>query len=188
MLALGVGATVAANVAYGLAFGPLGAVISAWPAVAFIGSAEMAIGIVRRARSGALASAPALSGGAHPVRTRGTAGTRSRAAPGRRARRVPATAEDAEREFMADLASGTVPSLRSIRARMQCRAGARPRAPGAPGVRHHPRGSHLTGGSDRVCCGAGLSPGFCLPGVRSDGYQHCGLHGHGEHGRADAVA
>ena len=50
MLGLGVGATVAANVAYGAAYGPLGAVISAWPAVAFIGAAEMAISMVRRAR------------------------------------------------------------------------------------------------------------------------------------------
>ena len=49
MLGLGVGATVAANVAYGLGYGPLGAVISAWPAVAFIGAAEMGIGLVRRA-------------------------------------------------------------------------------------------------------------------------------------------
>jgi hypothetical protein len=50
MLWLGIGATIAANVAYGAAYGPLGAVISAWPAVAFIGAAEMAIGMVRRSR------------------------------------------------------------------------------------------------------------------------------------------
>jgi Protein of unknown function (DUF2637) len=50
MLWLGIGATVAANVAYGAAYGPLGAVISAWPAVGFIGAAEMAIGMVRRSR------------------------------------------------------------------------------------------------------------------------------------------
>jgi len=50
MLALGVAATVACNVVYGLPYGPLGALLSAWPAVAFIGSAEMAIGMVRSAR------------------------------------------------------------------------------------------------------------------------------------------
>jgi hypothetical protein len=55
MLGLGVGATVLANVAYGAVFGPLGAVISAWPAVAFIGAAEMAIGMVRRSRTDARA-------------------------------------------------------------------------------------------------------------------------------------
>jgi hypothetical protein len=57
MLGLGVSATVAANVAYGLRFGPLGAVISAWPAVAFIGSAEMAIGMVRKSHSKATRAA-----------------------------------------------------------------------------------------------------------------------------------
>lgn len=50
MLWLGIIATVTANVAYGAAYGITGAIISAWPAVAFIGSAEMAMGLVRRAR------------------------------------------------------------------------------------------------------------------------------------------
>lgn len=50
MLALGVAATVAANIAYGLPFGPLGSIVSAWPAVAFIGSVEMATAMVRRCR------------------------------------------------------------------------------------------------------------------------------------------
>lgn len=67
MLALGVAATVAANVSFGVGFGPVGAVVSAWPAVAFIGAAEMAPRMIRRARSGTapvttLSSAPALSG------------------------------------------------------------------------------------------------------------------------------
>ena len=53
MLWLGIAATVAANLAYGAAFGPLGALVSAWPAVAFIGSAEMAFGLVRRSRTAA---------------------------------------------------------------------------------------------------------------------------------------
>lgn len=55
MLALGVGATVAANVAYGLPFGWLSAVVSAWPAAAFVGSVEMAIRFVSDARSVATA-------------------------------------------------------------------------------------------------------------------------------------
>jgi Protein of unknown function (DUF2637) len=50
MLALGVGATVAANIAYGLPFGAIGALVSAWPAVAFVGSVEMAVRFVRDAR------------------------------------------------------------------------------------------------------------------------------------------
>lgn len=55
MLGLGVAATVGANVAYGLAFGLIGAVISAWPAVAFNGSVELAIGLARAVRTVPLA-------------------------------------------------------------------------------------------------------------------------------------
>jgi len=50
MLWLGIAATVGANVASGARFGVLGAVISAWPAVSFIGAVEMAMTLVRRAR------------------------------------------------------------------------------------------------------------------------------------------
>ena len=48
MLGLAVVATLAANVAYGVPYGLTGAVLPGWPAVAFIGCAEMAIGMVRR--------------------------------------------------------------------------------------------------------------------------------------------
>ena len=48
MLALAVLATLAANVGYGLPYGIPGALLSGWPAVAFVGCAEMAIGMVRR--------------------------------------------------------------------------------------------------------------------------------------------
>lgn len=57
MLWLGIGATVAANVAYGARYGPAGAIISAWPAVAFVGAAEMVMGMVRRGRAPASAAA-----------------------------------------------------------------------------------------------------------------------------------
>jgi hypothetical protein len=50
MLWLGIGATIGANLAYGAGYGLLGALISAWPAVAFIGSVEIATQLVRRAR------------------------------------------------------------------------------------------------------------------------------------------
>ncbi len=50
MLWLGIGATIGANIAYGAGYGLLGALISAWPAVAFIGSVEIAMQQVRRAR------------------------------------------------------------------------------------------------------------------------------------------
>jgi hypothetical protein len=58
MLGLGVSATVGANIAYGVAFGALGALISAWPTVAFIGSAEMALSMIRSARCPVPVSAP----------------------------------------------------------------------------------------------------------------------------------
>jgi hypothetical protein len=53
MLWLGIGA----NIAYGAGFGLLGALISAWPAVAFIGAVEMVMQLVRRARGPARATA-----------------------------------------------------------------------------------------------------------------------------------
>jgi hypothetical protein len=49
MLWLGIGATIGANIAFGAGYGLLGALISAWPAVAFIGSVEIAMQQVRRA-------------------------------------------------------------------------------------------------------------------------------------------
>ena len=50
MLWLGIAATIGANIAYGVGYGLLGALNSAWPAVAFIGSVEIAMEQVRRAR------------------------------------------------------------------------------------------------------------------------------------------
>jgi hypothetical protein len=58
MLGLSVAATLAANIAYGARFGIAGALLSGWPAVAFIGSAEMALGMVRRVRADAPAGQP----------------------------------------------------------------------------------------------------------------------------------
>jgi hypothetical protein len=63
MLWLSIGATVGANIAYGAGFGLLGALISAWPAVAFIGAVELVMQLVRRARGPAQASTgPAVPG------------------------------------------------------------------------------------------------------------------------------
>lgn len=47
MLVLAVTATLAANVGYGIPYGVPGALISGWPAVAFIGSVEIAVGMAR---------------------------------------------------------------------------------------------------------------------------------------------
>jgi Protein of unknown function (DUF2637) len=51
MLWLGIGATIGANIAFGVRYGLLGALISARPAVAFIGSVEIAMQQVRRSRA-----------------------------------------------------------------------------------------------------------------------------------------
>ena len=50
ILWLGIGATIGANIAYGAGYGLPGALISAWPAVGFVGTVEIAMQLVRRAR------------------------------------------------------------------------------------------------------------------------------------------
>lgn len=51
MLTLGVVATLGANVGYGAPYGVSGELLSGWPAVAFVGSVEMVLSMVRRARA-----------------------------------------------------------------------------------------------------------------------------------------
>jgi cytosine/adenosine deaminase-related metal-dependent hydrolase len=58
MLWLGITATVLANIAYGVRYGPLGAIVSAWPAIAFVGAAELLMGMIRRGRPLAAEAAP----------------------------------------------------------------------------------------------------------------------------------
>ena len=58
MLGLSVAATLGANLAYGARFGLTGALLSGWPAVAFVGSAELSIGMVRRTRRAVPAAVP----------------------------------------------------------------------------------------------------------------------------------
>jgi len=59
MLGLSVLATLACNVLYGAGFGIVGALLSGWPAVAFIGTAELAIGMIRRSRTAPVADVEA---------------------------------------------------------------------------------------------------------------------------------
>ncbi len=67
-------------------------------------------------------SAPVLNARAYPSaageRTRDRSRERTRSAPAHRSRTAPATGLDAESEFMSELASGALPSLRQIRARL----------------------------------------------------------------------
>jgi hypothetical protein len=63
MLWLGIGATIGANIAFGAEYGLLGAMISAWTAVAFIGTVEIAMQQVRRSRAPrATTTGPAVPG------------------------------------------------------------------------------------------------------------------------------
>jgi hypothetical protein len=50
LLALGIAATLAANVAHGLGHGMLGAVVAAWPAIALVGSYELFMVVIRSAQ------------------------------------------------------------------------------------------------------------------------------------------
>jgi Protein of unknown function (DUF2637) len=54
LLALGIVATLAANMAQGWSHGPVGAVIAAWPAVSLVGSYELLVWIIRTAAAGSL--------------------------------------------------------------------------------------------------------------------------------------
>jgi hypothetical protein len=107
MLGLGVAATVAANVAYGAADGLTGAAISAWPAIAFVGSAELLIGSIRRTRP---VPVSANTGGQGVPEVSGEVPS---AAP------VPDQLwVQAAGTFADDLAAGRIPSIRAIRSRM----------------------------------------------------------------------
>ena len=59
LLALGIVATLAANMAQGWSHGPVGAVIAAWPAVSLVGSYELLVWIIRTAAAGDLDRGPA---------------------------------------------------------------------------------------------------------------------------------
>ena len=62
MLWLGISATIGTNVVYGAGYGLLGALISARPAVAFIGAVEIAMQLVRRSRGPRAPAVPAVPG------------------------------------------------------------------------------------------------------------------------------
>ena len=131
MLVLAVLATLACNVLFGAGFGIAGALLSGWPAVAFIGCAEMAIGMIRRARPTApqvvadvheVVPIPALDDDARTVTPAVPEAVPTppvpdaRGAVARRARRQPGHAHTrkAERKYAAVLAEGRLPSLRSV--------------------------------------------------------------------------
>ena len=93
MLTLGVLATLAANVGYGAPYGLSGELLSGWPAVAFVGSVEMVLTMVRRTRA-----VPEVD--SQPV-------TALAALNGH--------AAAALEQFGSELAEGKVPTIRAIR-------------------------------------------------------------------------
>ena len=122
LLGLGVAATLAANAAAGASHGPAGIAVSMWPAVAFIGSAEAFLMLVRGAQeapepealfspaSNSRSSAPAHEGGpaAAPKIHKALATNR----PTSRGM-SPAPAEI----FRTELEAGVVPGIRQIKSR-----------------------------------------------------------------------
>jgi hypothetical protein len=58
LLALGIVATLAANVAHGWAAGPVGAAVAAWPAASLVGSYELLLWLVRTVAGGGTTSGP----------------------------------------------------------------------------------------------------------------------------------
>lgn len=119
MLGLGVAATVAANAVEGAAGGVIGVLVSAWPADAFIGGIELLVWTARTARQSAPATAtetvqPSASADAPRVQPIATART-TRPSASRKA----VTTAHAERRYAAELASGSLPSMRQIRREMR---------------------------------------------------------------------
>ena len=62
-LGAGILATVGANLAHGLGHGPIGALVSAWPALALVGSFELLMILVRAERGGTVEQPPLASPG-----------------------------------------------------------------------------------------------------------------------------
>jgi Protein of unknown function (DUF2637) len=122
MLGLGVAATVAANAVEGASGGVVGVMVSAWPAIAFIGGIELLVWTARTARLSAPEDAPqaarvsaseAAKPAAAPTATRVQPEVRRRTARQGAARKT-VTPAAAEKRYAAELASGALPSMRSI--------------------------------------------------------------------------
>jgi hypothetical protein len=93
LLGLGIAATLAANVAHGLGHGLIGAAVSAWPAVALVGSYELLMMVIRSVQSAPLAVSTSAS--------------------------IPdPLCADAVQAFADELAADRVPSIRVIRSRL----------------------------------------------------------------------
>ena len=117
-LALGIGATLGANVLHGIAHGPIGALVAAWPAVALVFAYELLMWMVRHdSRETAPAAPDVPSGFAHWVVP---AALLPASAPGHRD--VPDTLttwqERALAEFAGELTADHSPSVRAVKRRL----------------------------------------------------------------------
>ena len=126
MLGLSVAATLGANVAYGARFGVTGALLSGWPAVAFVGSAELSIGMVRRTRRAVPDTAPTPPGETDTVAETVPADVpiprlldAAAVIPNRARRTSKSVAERAQDRYAEHIISGApVPSLRTLMAEL----------------------------------------------------------------------
>ena len=100
LLALGIVATLAANVMHGLGHGAIGAAVAAWPAVALVGSYELLMSLIRSSRP-----VPGHEPGAVHV-------------PGDVSGSDPLEAQAAD-TFAELVAAGTVPTIRAIRSALR---------------------------------------------------------------------
>jgi Protein of unknown function (DUF2637) len=134
MLVAGIAATLAANGISGLSHGPVGVIVAMLPALSFIGSVEVLLGIVRgRSRYApetvAGNSAPAVPEAIQPVPAPGSAAA---SRPPRRAgsgtpKALPKTTSQVrvdipapEKVFADVLAAGRVPGVRAVKREMRC--------------------------------------------------------------------
>jgi hypothetical protein len=107
LLTAGIAATLAANVLAGTGYGPLGAVVAAWPALAFVGCYELLMLLVRASARRARAGGPPLPPAAPALAP----------APKPPAKSAPKRAKTAAPEvhFADALTAGELPSVRRIR-------------------------------------------------------------------------
>jgi hypothetical protein len=127
---LGIGGTVAANLAYGLPYGPVGAILSAWPGAAFVLAIEILLGMLRRS-AGVPETAPENGTGTVPDSAPGTVQdavpdavqprTRTSSRPLSGSRSRGRGVHRPEVVFAAELEAGTVPGVREVKRR--CRVG-----------------------------------------------------------------
>jgi len=140
---ISIGATLAANIAHGVAYGPVGAVANGWPAAAFIFASEILLGMIRRAGTTpareavaeTVAGVPGMvdadvpvdvpvvaavdvpSGTPSPARAATVKAVASKRAPRRASGRG---AKSPERIFAKDVERGELPSLREVKRRARC--------------------------------------------------------------------